>query len=85
MSKPKLPKIIKISDAQVTLTCVGARNHAGQVVYTYPQLLEKGSLEVVSPKHVYHWMAGRDLYPTEEQMAALCAGRPVTFGSAQWA
>lgn len=85
MAKSKLPKIIKISDGQVTLTCVGARDYAGRVVCTYPQRLEEGSLQVVSKKHVYHWMAGRDLYPTEDQMAALLAGQPVTFGSAQWA
>lgn len=84
MAKQKLPKSIKITDGQVTLTRIGAWDRAGQVVCTYPSLLEEGALEVISPRHLYHRMAGRDLYPTPTQMEALLAAQPVTFGTAQW-
>lgn len=85
MAKSKLPAYVRIAVGQVSLTNVGGWDAAGNVVCTYPTSLEDGVLEVISPRHLYHRFAGRDLYPTKEQMAALLAGEQVIFATKQWA
>jgi hypothetical protein len=85
MAKSKVPTYVRIVASQVSLTNVGGWDAAGSVVCTYQTDLEDGVLEVISPRHLYHRFAGRDLYPTKEQVAALLAGEQVVLGTKQWA
>ncbi len=71
-------------DVDVRLTCIGGWNAAGLVHSTYERVLQ-GLVEVISPTHLYHGIAGKDLYPTVEQFELLQQGQPVTLGTSQWA
>lgn len=44
-----------------------------------------GVVEVISPRHLYNYERGRDLYPTPEQLALMKAGETVVLGLKQWA
>jgi hypothetical protein len=79
--KPKLPEILEI---EVMLAHVGGWTQGSLVACTYEQPLA-GQVQVIKKTHLYHRMAGRDLYPTTEQFDALVAGQHVTFGAHQWA
>lgn len=85
MAKSKMPAYVRVATGQVTLTTIGGWDAAGNIVCTYPTALEDGVLEVIGPRHLYHRFAGRDLYPTKEQVAALIAGEQVVFATKQWA
>lgn len=69
---------------EVRLTRIGGWNAAGLVHSAYKRVLQ-GLVEVISPRHLYHWIAGKDLYPTAEQFELLKQGQPVTLGTSQWA
>lgn len=85
MARTELPAVVRIAVGQVTLTNVGGWDAAGNIVCTYPTTLEDGVVEVISPRHLYHRFAGRDLYPTADQVATLIAGQAITLAPKQWA
>lgn len=85
MAKSKLPATVLIAVGQVTLTNVGGWDAAGNIAGTYRTMLEDGVVEVISPRHLYHRFAGRDLYPTADQVATLIAGQAITLSPKQWA
>lgn len=56
----------------------------GLVAATYEDDIS-GPFEYISPRHLYQWMRGIDVYPTPEQLDALRAGEKVVFSMKQWA
>jgi len=63
---------------------VAAWSLSGLVAATYEEDIS-GSFEYISPRHLYQWKRGVDVYPTTEQLEALRAGEKVVFNLKQWA
>jgi hypothetical protein len=85
--KPKAaPKLKPGTIFQGKASCyrVAAWTQSGLVAATYEDDIS-GPFEYISPKHLYQWMRGIDVYATPEQLEALRAGEKVVFSLKQWA
>jgi len=79
------PKMVDVTPGQLSIERVGGWTQAGLVAMTYHEALPGGRVEIISKRHLYHPIAGRDLYPLPEQLEAMKAGQPVKFTGKQWA
>jgi hypothetical protein len=70
--------------ANVRITEVAGWAESGIVARTI-ESDASGLVEVISPRHLYNYELGRDLYPTVEQVVQLKAGETVVLGVKQWA
>lgn len=82
-AKPKL-KPLSIFEGKAVRILPGGFDLAGNVVCTYEEDIS-GPFEYHSPRHLYQWHRGVDVYPTPEQLEALLAGEKVVFNMRQWA
>lgn len=77
-------KPFQIIEGRAVRIMPGGFDRAGSVVCTYEEDIS-GPFEYISPRHLYQWHRGVDVYPTPEQLDALRAGEKVVFHMKQWA